>query len=291
MVSFFRYCLAFAFISLSACNHLFYHPSEQTFTTPDKFDLQSTAYTVETPDGETLSFWHINAKAPKVGTVLHFHGNAENMTSHFLFLAWITHFGFDVVTFDYRGYGASSGVPTRAGLVIDGVTAIRHLDKIGDPFFVVAQSLGGAVAIPAIVKADSQYLRGLVVESSFASYRDIARHKLANIWLTWPLQYPLSWLVSNDLNPLEYADNIEVPTVVIHADADPVVEIEHGRALFAAMGAEQKDFWRIEGGGHTVAFPEANSPLREKLVDFFCSHSAQPDGCRALKRQRLKAIE
>lgn len=50
------------------------------------------------------------------GTVLHFHGNAANISNHVLQVEWLPDRGFNLLVFDYRGYGISQGSPTpRAG--------------------------------------------------------------------------------------------------------------------------------------------------------------------------------
>jgi hypothetical protein len=56
-------------------------------------------------------------------------------------------------------------------------------------------------------------------ESTFASYRGIAREKLANFWLTWPLQVPLSWAVDDDYSPVDAIGRVSpIPVLIIHGD-------------------------------------------------------------------------
>jgi hypothetical protein len=278
-------------IFLVGCNHLFYQPLPQTILTPERVDVTWTELTLSTPDGETLAAWRLDAVGQKLGTVLHFHGNAENMTTHFLYVAWLTQFGYDVVTFDYRGYGQSTGFPTRAGVILDGVSAIQYADALDGPLFIVAQSLGGAIAVPSVVEANAKSLRALVIDSSFASYRDVAQMKLNDLWLTWAFQVPLSWTISRDLEPVEFAPKLNVPVLSIHGDRDPVVPLAQGRQLYDAVGSEQKDFWLLKGGGHTVAFAREDSPFRKKQLRFLCLHHEQQATCQAVTDKRLKSIE
>jgi fermentation-respiration switch protein FrsA (DUF1100 family) len=66
---------------------------------------------------------------PAKGTVVHLHGNAQNMSAHFSFTSWLPQAGFNLLIFDYRGYGKSGGTPSRAGLVLDSIAAIRYVQN------------------------------------------------------------------------------------------------------------------------------------------------------------------
>jgi uncharacterized protein len=250
------------------CNGLFYQPLASQVLTPTKFELDYREGSV--PSGnETLAYWVISSSKERAtrGTVVHFHGNAENMTTHFLYVAWLAEFGYRVVTFDYRGYGKSSGTPTRAGVVADGVAMLQFAVATwpDEPLVVIAQSIGGAIAVPAIVAAKVRpHL--LVLDSTFASYRHIARQKLDSIWLTWALQYPLSYLVSDELSPIDSAAEIRCPVISIHGTDDRIVPIEHGRALFAKVGSQSKEWWEIPQGEHTSAFAIENPEYRNRLL-------------------------
>jgi len=276
---------------LTGCNHLFYFPDRDMRLTPDQIGHTYEEFTVVTADDIKLTAWLLRADETIMkpwGTVLHFHGNAENMSTHMAFSHWLTRHGFNVVTFDYRGYGQSEGTPDREGLVRDGeamINALRARDDLREQdLFIFAQSLGGAVAIPALAEAGEQRIRALVIESSFASYRTVARRKLGDIWLTWLFQYPLSFLVSDNWSPEDHIERLSLPMLFVHGDEDPVVDIESGRDLVNVAGPRAKEFWELPQKGHTPAFIREQSPLRPKLVTFLCTHSSHPERCKKLMR-------
>jgi alpha-beta hydrolase superfamily lysophospholipase len=257
----------------SACNHLFYYPSQATVLTPSKLQIDYKEIKIPSADEVTLAaWWLMPPEAQRLGRlVVHLHGNAENMTTHFLYVAWLVSEGYDVVTWDYRGYGQSSPKsPTQAGLIRDTCAVLRWIEgqkplqKL--PMFVVAQSLGGAVAAASLPKCPPPQLKGVVFDSTFSSYRQIARAKLADIWLTWPLQYPLSYLVSDEEDLTEEIAKIRVPVLFFHSLRDPVVPYKLGQELFAAA-ADPKEFVSLKETGHTRALAEEAS--QEKLVEFF----------------------
>ena len=136
-------------------------------------------------------------------------------------------------------------------------------DVDGGRVVVYGQSLGGAVAPVALAASPyRQRVRALVVEGAFSGYRDIAREKLAGLWLTWPLQGPLSLTVDDGYRPLEAIAEISpTPVLVVHGTDDRIVPSHHGEALFAAAGPP-KDLWLVSGAGHLEVFADGNRRRR-----------------------------
>lgn len=262
------------FFIVSSCNSLFYYPNKKIFATPENVQLKYDNFTIPSTDNVKLNAWLIHAKNEKpIATILHFHGNGENISNHFLFFAWLAYLGFDVIEFDYRGYGLSTGKISRSGLVQDGIAAIQWAQKNlrSKEFFIIAQSLGGAVAVPSFVIGNVTNVNALVLDSTFASYREVARLKLSKFWLTWPFQFPLSFLVTDDLSSIHYIKSVNVPILFLHGEQDPIVPFESGYLLYAAAN-EPKEFWRIPGEGHITAFSGDENWFRKELVGYLCRH-------------------
>ena len=81
-------------------------------------DVEQVAF--ETNDGLGLSGWFVAAsgRAPRA-TVLVFNGNAGNREHRGPLAAALHRHGFQVLLFDYRGYGGNPGTPTERGLSED----------------------------------------------------------------------------------------------------------------------------------------------------------------------------
>lgn len=259
---------------LEGCTGLFFYPDSRLYELPEHFGIKYETVHYPSTDGTDLVGAMLFASTPKVkGTVIHFHGNAQNMSSHFGFSYWLTTQGYQVFIFDYRGYGASKGKPTEAGLVQDGIATIEYVRrrKDVDPerLAIFGQSLGGAVAVASSgLLQDKSGIRAIVLESTFDSYRSIARDVLARHWLTWPFQWAPWICISNRYKPVKYLDRLpSCPILVIHGDADPVVPYTFGERLFAHL-REPKEFWKVPGGGHTEAFMRFASTFRPRLVRF-----------------------
>jgi len=271
-------------IMLPACNHLFYFPDPDTHWTPDQFQIKWHDVRFKSGDGTALHAWHLDAGKDALGTVLQFHGNAENLSTHFASVAWLVKAGYDVVVFDYRGYGKSAGKPERAGTVADGIAAINwvraHPRLKAQPLFIIGQSLGGAISVPALVKAGDDGVRGLILDSTFHSYRGVARDRLGAVWLTWAFQWPLSFLITDELSPIDWIDRVRVPILFLHGVRDPVVPAHLGRKLFEAAPATSADgtpkaFWDIELAGHVSAFAGEVTPTKSRFVAWLSERSRQ----------------
>lgn len=253
---------------------MFYYPDRTVYETPAQYGLKYEELAFASKDGTRLSGWFVPAIGKPKGTVVHFHGNAQNMTSHFSFVSWLPAEGFNLFVFDYRGYGKSEGRTDRNGLYEDSLAAVRYVrsrkDVDPDRLLVLGQSLGGAQAITAVGGGDKQGIRAVAVEATFFSYRSIVRDKIAEMPLLSLFRTPLAYLlIGNDLSPGDFVAKIApMPLLLIHGTADDVIPYQHGVRLME-RAREPKTFWRIEGGGHTEAFIGAGSPYRRRLVEFF----------------------
>lgn len=247
---------AFLLIFLVSCTHLFYYPSPKTFYNPKKMGFEFTEVFFKSTDGTNLSGWFFPAKTKDVkGTILQFHGNAENISTHFISLAWLTKEGYNLFTIDYRGYRKSEGSPSPEGLYQDAIAAITYTKenyiKEKQKFFIWGQSLGGIVALRAIpdilkkVKIDA-----VIIESSFSSYQRIAREKLSLSFITWLFQ-PLAYvLVSDEYSPEGLIKDISpIPIIVIHGTNDRVVPLHHGERIFNEA-LHPKTLLKIEKARH-----------------------------------------
>lgn len=258
-------------VLLSACTGVFFQPQQTQYMTPDKIGLVYEDVFFRSADGLKLHGWWLPAKGQAKGTVLFFHGNAENISTHIGSVYWLPAQNYNVFLPDYRGYGNSEGVPTLAGVQDDLNSAMKYLlqrkDIDTERIVILAQSLGGAMAIYNV--AHSPYrakIKALISESAFSDYRDIVREKLASFWLSWPLQWPLSFTIDNDYSPINSVALISpIPLLIIHGDKDNVVPLVHGQKLFNAAG-EPKEMWVVNGGGHIQAF--MHKKYQDQLLEY-----------------------
>ncbi|MCB9870623.1 MAG: alpha/beta fold hydrolase [Planctomycetes bacterium] len=228
---------------LAGCDSLFYRPFHDVLGVPDDFGLEAEDVFFRAPGGPRLHGWWIRSSGESRGTVVFCHGNTGNVTSHASNIRWLPAHGFEVLLFDYRGYGKSEGKPARAGTVADAVAAI-DLALARDPTrtVVFGHSLGGAIGLVACARRPG--VRALVVESTFPSYLAAAQGRVpALAWLA-----PL--LVSKGLDPAgALADIPPRPLLVIHGTDDGIVPVRLGWDLYC-RAAEPKQMLLVDGAGH-----------------------------------------
>ena len=277
------------FVSLTAafffsgCNSLFYYPTSINYDTPSNHGFEFKEIEIPTSGGEKLSAWHIHSrtKAP-LGTVIHYHGNAENMTSHATFIYWLAQSGYDVYTFDYRGYGRSPGKVSRRSTLEDGQAALTYVASQAAPndLFILGQSLGGAIATFSAANVNVPHLRAMIIDSSFGSYPGIASKKLSQFWRTLPFQWLGPILISSLGDPISEIEKIKIPLLFVHGDADSEVPISEGKLLFNAAKVEDKIFWTVPKGTHTSAFSMEDSQYKKDVLAYLCDKSSQSQKCR-----------
>lgn len=267
------------FVGLTACTSVFFQPLENHVYDPRTAGFAYDDVMFEAADGTRLHGWFFPTEGERLGSVLFLHGNAENISTHFASVAWLARGGFDTFVIDYRGYGRSEGVPNLDGLHQDVAAALETLLAMPgvrpEEVVVFGQSLGGAVALTSIADSPHKdHLAGLIVEGAFSDYRGIAREKLGDFWLTWPFQWPFSLTIDDRYDPKAAAAALSpLPLLIVHGQADQVVEPHHGEVLFEAA-AEPKAIWRPKHAGHIAAF--APLPMRQRLLDHLTSLVAPP---------------
>jgi len=241
----------------SLLNSLLYFPSRAIIETPDRAGLEYRDLRLETNDGERLHGWWIGARRKSLGHLLLCHGNAGNVGDRVLHAALLTAAGFDVLLFDYRGYGRSSGRPSEAGTYRDARAALRCLlEQPGvDParLLYLGESLGGAVALDLALERPPA---GLVLLSAFTGVRELGR-----------LHYPFvpAALIPDAYPTLRRVRELDAPLLLLHGDRDEIVPLSQGRALFeAAPGPKQIHVF--PGLGHNDLVPLAGAELARVIA-------------------------
>jgi fermentation-respiration switch protein FrsA (DUF1100 family) len=256
---------------LAGCNGLFYFPYRGVYALPEG---PHRDVSIPTEDGFALHGWLLPARGEQRGTVVQFHGNAGNVTSHFLSLGWVTGHGLALLSFDYRGYGRSPGSPSPEGLDRDARAAIRFAHTLprgawASDLVLVGQSLGGAVLLSTYGRLPTdgrERVRAIVVEGTFHSYSEIAASVLWRTGLFLPFAGFGYALVSDAYAPAPYIARVApTPLLVVHGDRDRVVPIAFGRAVFD-LSAEPRRFWSVRGAGHLRAF--ASDREQERLIAY-----------------------
>src|SRR5436190_6304050 len=213
--------------------------------TPSSIGIAFQAATIATGDREQLRAWFLPHERARA-LVVYFHGNGGNLSDWLPILAGIHRAGFSVAAIDYRGYGLSTGSPSEQGLYRDVDAALEWavpLRPQGVPLVFWGRSLGTTMAAYAATHTHPQ---GVILESGFPDLGSVVQS-------SWPLRF-LSLFSSYRFPTAQYARQAGCPVLVMHGDADHVIPLAAGRALYEGL-PDPKRFEVIPGADHNDAVP------------------------------------
>ena len=207
-----------------------------------------------TSDNETLRGWlltgqHSESEASESTNrrlVLYFPGNSLNRSERIQDLREVVNCGYDVLIFDYRGFGDSTGSPSEFALSADAKQiwdyACDELRYPENQITLFGESLGGAVALSLWSGSSTTQPqpKAVILSSTFASMsRTVYEH------YPW---FPFHFLVLDRWPSLDRIKSVEVPTTIFHGTEDDFVSLAQARTLSKA--APNATFIEIPGSGH-----------------------------------------
>jgi fermentation-respiration switch protein FrsA (DUF1100 family) len=263
VLPFYIFCTA----GILCCNSLFYYPTDKVYT--KNIQEEHEERFIDSAGGNKLHMLYFPAKNPKA-LLIHFHGNARNITAHHRAFLWAVPRGYDLISWDYSGYGRSTGSPGREQIYRDSLTmleyAVRMKEEKGYPLIAVGQSLGGAVLLGALGDFPRRDMIDLVVaDCTFPSYVELSNFHVKN---TTCLPIPLgNAIFTDDYAPVRAYDGIQnIPILVAHCRDDTAVPFFLGKQLYESLENKRKWFWELECK-HTAGFWKIENQLR--LLAFF----------------------
>ncbi|XP_037537659.1 abhydrolase domain containing 17A, depalmitoylase a [Nematolebias whitei] len=188
-------------------------------------------------------------------TVLFSHGNAVDlgqMSSFYIGLG--TRINCNIFSYDYSGYGVSTGKPSEKNLYSD-IDAAWHAlrSRYGispENIILYGQSIG---TVPTVDLASRFECAAVVLHSPLTSGMRVAFPDTKKTYFF-------------DAFPnIEKVSKIPSPVLIIHGTEDEVIDFSHGLALFERCPKAVEPLW-VEGAGHNDI--ELYSQYLERLRRF-----------------------
>jgi len=197
--------------------------------------------------------------------ILFFHGNGEVASDYDGIAPQYHQIKLNLVVADYRGYGASNGIPTLGGLVHDShiiFDAVRRElagRDLRNDLWVMGRSLG---SIPALELAHQhqKVIHGLIIESGCPSFIRVIRH------LGIPT-YGVD-LEKIDHECIEMIMRITVPTLIIHGEKDTLIPPREAKDLYRYLGSDNKQLVIIPSANHNDILSVGFQKYFESLQQF-----------------------
>ena len=250
---------------------LVYQPAARRVDVPPPaLALNQRAITFQAADSVSLMAWIIPAAnaGPDAPWVLISHGNYGNIGDggRPQFYASFRDLGVNLLAYDYRGFGASDGVPSEAGVYADAMGAFRYLtDSLHVPpsrIILFGHSLGTGVAIELARHVPAA---GLILEDAYTSVAERGQEVFPFL--------PIKLIAKSRFASIDKVGALGLPKLFLHARNDRTIPIEHGRRLFAAA-AEPKQFVELDAG-HGDAYA-ADRATYYGAIDTFIRRVAAP---------------
>lgn len=235
-----------------------YFRADSIIFQPQQLPFKDAASIIKlsTLNGEKISAKFFKNEKAKF-TILFSHGNAEDIFTSTPFFQELSEAGFNVLAYDYRGYGMSEGTPSEKNSYEDIETAYNYLvnEKQISPEKIIihGRSLGGAVSVDL---ASRKKCGGLIVESSFVS--------------AFRVMTGISIFPFDKFESIHKIGNVKCPILFIHGKNDSLISFWHGEKLFAAAN-EPKTFYAVENADHNDVSQIAGKNYFETIQKFAAS--------------------
>lgn len=221
----------------------------------------------ESRDGTKLHGWFVRSAGDEARderiTVIYFHGNGGNLNTVGWLARSLASRGFDVLMFDYRGYGRSEGgVSDEAGLYDDAEAAynfaVRERGASPARLVLYGQSLG-TTAVAEL--ASRKECGAIILESGLSSASDVAAVLLPRL-PRWSHR-----LTRNRFESARKLAQVKCSVLVTHGARDTVIPVEQGHALYAAA-REPKELIILEEAGHNDMVAVGGNKYLNQITGF-----------------------
>lgn len=196
---------------------------------------------VKSENGNSLNAWWLISDSinPK-GTIVFFHGNSGSLFSQFQFILPFLKKEYNVFIFDYSGFGYSTGKAKQKDIIIDGTSIIKYVSKEineTNDIIIYGQSYGGQLAIASYLESKCINIKGIVIEGTFSSYKNIAKYNSGFFGKIF---------TKNAINANELVKSLNIPILVVHSEDDDIIPFSMGEEIYKNANIP-KDFISING--------------------------------------------
>jgi len=204
------------------------------------FNLPFEEINIDLENGSRINCLLFKAKEPK-GLVYYHHGNAGNLQGWGNLAGHFLKNKFDVLFYDYRGYGKSTGnisaehqLHKDASFILSEILKTRTYNKL----IYYGTSLGTGIASRL---AHNKPPDGLILETPYYSFLELIKYHYPYL--------PSSLLSKYKLRTYKNIKNLKCPILIFHGTDDVIVPYDSSVRL--SKLSDRINFLTIKGGVHS----------------------------------------
>lgn len=171
--------------------------------------------------------------------ILYYKGNSGSFSAEHERYGQFVADGYGFLAFDYRGFPASSGTISEAGILADALAAYDWAAEQGSPILIWGRSLGSG---PATYVASQRDAEALLLETPFLSAVTVAAER-------YPI-LPVNWVMLDQFRSNEWIADVQEPVFVAHGTADTVVGVSNGERLYE-LAPNPDELWIVPDADHS----------------------------------------
>lgn len=155
---------------------------------------------------------------------------------------------FDVISFDFRGHGKSSGIYTFTSKEVEDLkSVVNYVKNMYKEIYLIGFSLGGSISI--IYSANTENISRLIIVSaphSFAKInnfmwiKDFIKNRFKKYELKMVSRLRPSPIIQKKIKPIDIIDKVKIPTLFIVGDSDTIIHPDDTKSLFYKAKCEKK---------------------------------------------------
>jgi dipeptidyl aminopeptidase/acylaminoacyl peptidase len=212
-------------------------------------------------------------------TIVYIHGRSANRMELAPLAQAMFNEGYNAVLWDSKSRQISYGPKEieEVRRILDFVRNDSHV--VLNEIYIVGFSLGAAIAIGAASADTDHYIRGIVADSPYADLENIASRYVTAFGaipaaIAWPTKVvtfatarALHGIDFKARNPVDWAERVSCPVLLIHGKADKRVPPQNSEIVFDRLQRE-KELWLVDKAGHTQAFKTNPAEYIDRVVRF-----------------------
>ncbi|GAB7257947.1 alpha/beta hydrolase [Polaribacter sp. OB-PA-B3] len=194
---------------------------------------------IKTPYSSEINAVHFKLKKPK-GVILFCHGNKGNLLIWGERVQFFLDYNYEVLVFDYRGYGKSTGDFNENGMYKDALCVYNHLQNqfIEKHIVVYGFSLGGTFATHI---ARHYNPKALILEAPFFNLG-----KAVYYYSKFIPRFLVKYKFRTDTDIV----NVKSPIIMFHGNKDLTTFYKESIELINLNKSKQNSYFIIDGGTH-----------------------------------------